>query len=794
MLQDIRLALRTFLRTPGFAALAILILALGSGANAAVLAVVRAVLLKPLPYADPERLVSIGPGSFFSNADLLFLRARTRSFSHVATSSPGWTMSLIGAGDPVQITAAKPSANLFEMLGVHPLHGRLFRADEATPGRHRVVVLGHTLWQARFGGDPAAIGRVVTLDGDPHEIIGILAPASDVLDIEADAWVPLPFDPASPFYRGRTSLAYARLRPGIDVDAATRELQALLPDMRRELGYANDFRPMLPAVSLHSSVVGEVRTPLLIIAAAVGLLIFLTAANLGTLLLGRQVVRRREAAVRAALGASSWRLVRQTAAENIVLAILGGLAGVAAAAVALPALVRLLPPEMPRLPEVGIDGVVFVTVLAAAAGAVLIFGVVPASIGVPATMQPLLRLGAQTDTRGGRRALDVLVAAQVAMAVVLGIAASLMVRSMWALQRVDPGFAPDRVLSLKLQPAGERYRGPGRLLAYYRDVLARVGAVPGVAAAGVINHLPLSGYNWVTGFQLDEKPVPPGVSPPNVGWRMIEGRYLSAMGIPLRAGRSFDVRDDVKAPPVAIVNEALARRYFGAPMAAIGRVIRMTSATGEQRATIVGVVGDVRHRSIAIEPEPEIYRPVAQNFGMAMALVVRVDGPPASAAAAVREAVWSVDRNVAIAEMGAFTTIIRESLGRPRLMATLLFVFAAVGLVIVLSGVYGVVAYSVRRREREMGIRLALGAKPASVRSLVLRQGAIYAAVGLVIGIPLTFPATSLMRGVLFGIRPHDMQTFVVLSFTIAATVVAATVFPALRAAKVDPAAVLKAE
>jgi predicted permease len=794
MLADLRLALRAFFRTPGFTALAILILTLGSGANAAVFSVVRAVLLKPLPYAEPERLVAIWPDGFFSNADLVFLRERTRSFSHVATSSPGWTMSMIGVGEPVQITAAKPSANLFEMLGVRPLFGRLIRPDESTPGRHRIVVLGHSLWQSRFAGDPRAVGRIITLDGEPHEVIGVLTAASNVLDVEADAWVPLPFDPASPFYRGATSQGYARLRPGFDVESATRELRALLPAMRRELGRAADFAQTIRASPLHETLVGDVRTPLLIVATAVGMLILLTAANLGTLLLGRQVARRREAAVRTALGASTLRLVRQTVAENIVLATLGGLAGVAAAGVALPSLVRLLPPEMPRLAEVRIDVVVLLTVLVAAIAAVLIFCVTPSLLAAPAAVQPLLGQGAQTDTRGGRRALDLLVTAQVAMAIVLGIAAALMVRSMWALQRVDPGFSADRVLTLKLQPAGERFRGPGRMLTYYREVIGRVAATAGVTSVGAINHLPLSGYNWVMGLQLDERPLPPGVSPPRVGWRMVEGEYFAAMGIPLRAGRLFDQRDHANAPQAAIVNDALASRFFGSAAAAVGRAVRMTSATGEQRVTIVGVVGDVRHQAIALEAEPEVYRPVAQNFGMAMALAMRVDGSPASVAAAVREAVWSVDRNVAIADMGVFTTMVRESLGRPRLMATLLFVFAASGLVIVLSGVYGVVAYSVRQREREMGIRLALGARPASVRALVVRQGAIYAAAGLMAGVPAALSATGLMRGVLFGVGPRDVQTFAVLSTLIAATVLAATVLPARRAAHVEPATVLKSE
>ena len=790
MLQDIRLALRSLRHHASYAALAAVILALGAGANAAVFAVVHAVLLRPLPYANPDQLVSVAPTSFFSAADAQFLRDRARTLADVAVSSPGWRMSLLGVGEPVQIVAARPSPNLLEMLGVRPVLGRLFVAEDGQAGRPRVVILSHALWQSRFGGDPHVVGRTITLDGVSREIVGVLGPRAGVIDPDAEAWVP--FDASSSFARARSSLLYARLRPGASSDAATRELQSLVPDMQRELAMRVDTPHLLRAMPLATALVGDVRTPVLFVAAAVGLLVLLTAANVGTLLLGRQVARRRESAVRAALGASRLRLAREMVIENAVLALGGAVLGLLAARLALSTLVAILPRDLPRLGEVAIDPIVVGTVLLVTIGAVLLVGVMPSLLTTPASGPALLRQGAQTESRGNRTALDLLVVAQVALALVLGLAAALMLRSLWGLQHVNPGFSPESVLTLRLQPAGERYAGPGRMLGYYRTVSERVAALPGVESVGIINHLPLSGYNWMTGFVADDKPVASDVTPPRIGWRMVDGDYFAAMRIPLRAGRLFMVTDDAKAPLVVIVNETAARRYFGSPENALGRFARLSGAMGEQRVQIVGVAGDVRHTSLANAPEPEIYRPLAQTFVTAMTLVIRTAGSPSAMGASVRAAVWSIDPNVAIAGMAPLTTAVRENLGRPRMVATLLLIFAAVGLTIVICGVYGVVAYTVRRREREIGIRVALGAAQSSIRRLVLAQGLRYALAGLAIGVPAALAVSRLMVGLLYGIEPHDPLTVVVLCAAILVTTVAATVGPARRALRIEPAAVIK--
>jgi putative ABC transport system permease protein len=804
MLQDVRLAFRSLRRQPGFAALAILIVALGAGANAAVFSVVHAVLLEPLPYTRSDRLVAIWPDGFVSNADLEFMRARVRRMSAVATSSPGWTMSMMGAGEPVRVTATKASANLFDLLGARPLIGRTFSVGEDLPGRHRVAVLSHGLWRERFGAAPGVLGRSVVLEDAPHEIIGVMPPDFELFGRDAELWTPLPFDATSPFYRGFVSQAIGRLSDGVDVDAATSELRSLVPAWQQQLGYEKDWGRGEAVAPLRDVILGDVRRPLLVLIGAVGLVVLLTAANLGTLLLGRHVTRRRETAVRSALGASSWRLIRQAATESLVLAVVGAAGGAAAARLALPALVRLLPPEMPRLAAIDLDPIVLAVVVSTSAASVLVFGIVPAAVGsgivAPGATRfwqqanDTLRQGGQTESLAGRRTLDTLVVGQVALAVVLGIGAALMTRSLFALQTVDPGFQPQQVLTLKVQPGGERYRGLARALPYYRRVMEQIAALPGVQSVGAINHLPLSGYNWTTTVRLDERPLPPGVSPPTAAWRMIDGDYFPSMRIPLRAGRMFTEHDGAPAPEVAIVNEAFSRQFFGGPRAALGHTIRTGSASGEETPTIVGVVGDVRHRALAEEPLPEIYRPVAQSFATALALTVRTSDAPGRAIGAVRNAVWSVDRDVAIADLLPLATLLRETLGRPRLLATLLLIFAFVGLAIVMSGVYGVVAYSVRRREREIGIRLALGAAPATLRRLIVGQGVAYAVGGLAVGVPIAAAVTGVMRSLLFGIQPRDPATFAALCALVAATTVGATLVPASRAMRVEPASVLRSD
>ena len=791
---DLTLAVRNLLRRPGFTVTALLLLALGAGANAAVFSVVRGILLRPLPYQQPERLVAIWPTTFVTNEDLEYLRTRTRSFEHIAANSPGWMMSLVQSGqEPLKVTGGRTSDNFFTALGVGPAIGRTIQPGDSVPAVSRVVVLGAHIHERHFGGDAAVVGRRLLLDGLEYEIVGVMPRGFEFIEPGTDIWTPQPFDPSSAQNRAQFSLAFGRLRAGVTIDQATAELQQLLPSMRADLKKTVEFGRDGRIIALQEHVTGDVRSTLLILLGAVGLILLLAAVNLGTLVLGRAMERAREMAVRAALGASRLRLVRQLIAEQVVLASAGTALGLLLAYVLLPVLVSRIPPEMPRQNEIALDAIVFLTVLVVTVVTSVLMALVPVIGAARPELQPLLRQNQSTETPARRRALASLVAAQIALAVVLGIGAGLMLRTLLNLQRVDPGFDANNVLTFRLQTTSRRMNlAVG--LAYFNQVLDRVRAVPGVTSVGAIQHLPMSGYNWTANVWRPETPPAPGAERPQAFWRFTGWDYFNTMGIPLIAGRAFTDADTLQAPPVAIINEALARREFGSVAAAVGQRLTSYSAGGEQASEIVGVVRDVRFMSLDKPADPEIYRPLAQTFMFPMAFVVRTTGDPAQIAAAVRQAAFAVDPMIAVAEMQPLTQLVAGSLGRPRLLAMLLSVFATVGLALGIVGVYGVVAYRVRQQEREFGIRLALGAAPDRIATGVLRQGATYAVAGLLFGIPAALGLTRLMESVLFGVTTHDPLTFAALPLAVAATTLLACALPARRAARVNPVTTMRAE
>jgi predicted permease len=790
---DLTLAVRNLSRRPAFTLTALLLLGLGAGANAAVFSVVRGILLRPLPYHEPDRLVALWPTTFVSHDDLAHWRARTHSFEQISANSPGWMMSLVIPGqEPVKVTGGRTSDNFFRTLGVAAARGRTVQPGDSVPSQSRVVVLSDTLHQRQFNGDPDVVGRRVSLDGVEHEVVGVMPAGFEFLEPGTDIWAPMPFDPASAQNRAQFSMAFARLKPGVSIEQATAELQQLAAVMRTELKKAADWGRDGRVVRLQDHVTGDVRSTLVILLAAVGLILLLAAVNLGTLVLGRAIERIREMAVRTALGASRRRLVRQLIIEQAVLASAGAVTGLLLARAAMPLLVRRIPPEMPRQGDIAFDSTVFLTVFAVTVGVSVLMALVPVIASARPELQPLLRQTQSTETPARRRALGSLVAAQIALAVVLGIGAGLMLRTLWNLQQVDPGFNAERVLTFRLQTTS-RPMNLARGLVYFEQVLERVRALPGVTHVGAIQHLPMSGYNWTANVWRPEEAPAPGGEQPKAIWRFVGWDYFETMGITLRAGRDFTPQDRTGSPPVAIVNEALAAREFGSPAAALGRRLTSFSAGGTQVVEVVGVIRDVRFMSLDRPAEPEMYRPLAQTFMFPMAFVVRTAGDPSAIGAAVRQAAFAVDPMIAVAEMQPLTSLIAGSLGRPRLLAMLLTVFAAVGLSLGVIGVYGVVAYRVRQQERELGIRLALGAAPDRIAQGVLRQGVLYATLGLLIGVPLAFAATRVMESVLFGVTTHDPVTFIALPLAVAGMTLLACLIPARRAARVDPVTALRA-
>ena len=791
MFTDIRYALRSLVRSPAFTATSVLMLGLAAGANAAILALVYAILLKPLPYGDADRLVAVWPQRFQSNIDLLYLREHATMFESVAAVAPGWSMSLTGSGEPAKLTVAKLSGNLFTTLRVQPEIGRTFDDSHTRPGADAAIVLSHDLWTRRFGGDRSIVGRSVIIDGAPFEVLGVMPRGFEIFGLRADAYTPFALDASAWHYRVATSFFVARLPRGRSIEQADRDYKALIPQIRMALGYPDEYGRTAHLEDLRKAVVGDVTNSLVALGAAVILVLLVAGVNVSILQLTRASARRHDLAVCSALGASSMRIARQLLAEGFLLTIAGSALGVALSRVTLPVLVALLPSDTPRVQEVALSGSVGAAVLVACVLVAFIVGIAPLMAARGLTVTALLRAATIAGGTRGRRTRAMLVTGEIAATVVLAVGAGLMLRSVWQLQRVDPGFhGGASVLTMHLQPSGRRLRNTS-VAEYYERVLERVRGVSGVEAAGAIQHLPFSGYSWGANIDVEGYDTPPGGTLPLAGMRIVTPGYFAALGQPIVAGRPIERAD--LSRDVVVVNTALARRFFGSPAAAIGGTLRIRGATIQGPwLSIVGVAADVRHVSLTAETGPEIYTVVGKNTIPEMMLAVRAAGDPRGLIAPLRDAIWSVDRSVPISDVQTMAGRIGQSIGRPRLMMTLLAAFAVLGALIAALGVYGVVAYSIAQRRREIGIMIALGARRGTVVGWVLRDGLVYAAAGLALGLPGAFAASRLLATLVFGVRPTDPATYVVIAWTIAALVMAACALPAYRASRIDPIVVLK--
>ena len=792
---DLRYAIRGLARRPGFTAVAVLTLALGIGANAAIFSAVRGILLRPLPFRAPDRLVAFNTEQAIGNAELLYLREHARTLGGVAALSPGWGMALTGAGEATQLTTARVSTNLLDVLGVRPMLGRTFQDAESTPGRETVVLLGHALWVERFGSDPSIVGRTIMLDGTPYTVIGILPPNFEVLGrIPADLWSPLVIDPTAWFHRGAISWFVGRLADGATIGQSRAELRTLFPRMREAFEFAPDYYRTVTLIPLHERTVGNVRTALLVLLAAVGFIVLIAGANVGNLLLMRAAGRRREIAVRTALGATRRRVVSQVLVESVVLALGGAAVGIALGAAGVRVLRATLPTDTPRVSAITLDGTVLGVCTALAVLLGIVFGLAPAFLASRGDVQDALRGSRGVAGRaGGERARGSLVVAEVALTLVLVIGAGLMMRTLWSLSHVDAGFRPNGVLTLRVQPSGERYTNETRVQ-YVRTLLERLDALPGVQSTGMIHHLPLAGYAWYTNIDLEGRVRAPDEAPLRSGWRVIEGDYFETMGIPLVRGRVFSTSDTRGTTPVVIVNEAFARAAWPGEDP-IGKRFTAGNATrGSGAVTVVGVVGDVRHISLDARPEPEMYRSHAQSPMGAVTLALRTTGDPLALAGLARQAIAAIDANVPISDVRSMEQVVSESVARPRLIMSLLLVFAGVGLVLGAVGVYGVIAYAVGERRREIGVRIALGAEPGRVAASVVAQGVRYAAVGIAIGLAGSFALTRLMRTLVFGVSTTDPATFAGLSAFLVVVAALASYLPARDAARTDPMAAMRAD
>jgi len=798
--QDVRFGARQLVRRPGFTLVAVATLALGIGATTAVFTVVNGVLLRPLAFADPDRVVQLhrttssGARASISPLDYLDYRDELTSFSRVAAIQNA-RRNLTGSGEPERLLGALVTADFFPLLGVRPALGTTWPDDG--PGEDHVVVLAWGVWQRAFGGDPSIIGRRVMLHDEPYTVIGVM-PAWFRYPTAAEFWIPLRFEPddLTPNQRGAQYLqAIGRLRPDADLAAAQAELAALSDRQRAAYPRQYDAHTAAGATPVLDTLVENVRPALLVLLGAVALVLLIACANVANLLLVRAAGRRTELAVRASLGAGRSRLGRQLVTESLLLALAGGALGVALASWGVRLLLALDSAGLPRADAVHLDWRVVAFTAAVAAATGVAFGVAPAFQATRPSLADSLRQGARDVAAGARRFRHGLVVAEIALALVLLAGAGLLMRSFLNLQQVEPGFDPRGVLTFNLYLPDAAYGTAEEVSGFYNRMFDALEALPGAERAGMIFGLPLGRYNGSSTFSIDGRPDPEtGDNYAMV--RVVGGRYFEAMRIPIRRGRTFTRTDAVKAPLVALINEATARRYWP-DTDPVGQRLRLHASFVEGRfgfREIVGVVGNVKQRGLEEDAQPEVYIPFAQQAVGFGTVVVRAAGDPAALAGPVRETIRGLDPMLPLADVESMTGVVSDSIARDRFTTALLSVFALLAVTLALVGVYGVTSFTVSQRTREIGVRMALGADRADVLRLVASNSLALGVAGVLIGLAGALAASRLLSGLLFGVSATDPLTLGAVAAALVAAALAASYFPARRAAHVDPLVALRDE
>jgi predicted permease len=797
MWHDARYALRLLVRAPGFTSVAVLTLALGIGANAAIFSVVRSVLFAPLPFADPDRLVALWhgypptlPRAAVSVPGYDDLRRATDLFDSVLAFRAA-NQNLTGRGEPERLLVVRATATFQPVLGLSIARGRWFAADEDVPGDSSVAVLSDGFWRRRFGGDPAVIGTTIYLNDRPHAVIGIAAAAA-TFPRDTDVWVPIAFtaEQRGPGGRGSEFLdVIARLRSGLTLAQAQAGLGSLARRLKADY-YADSPRWTLGMRPLPDDLVRDTRPIVVTVFAAVGLVLLIACANVANLLLARAGHRRRELAVRAALGATPQRLQRQLLVETLVLGALGGAAGLAVAFGAMPLVARATVVSFPNIDSPRIDVVVLVFACVAALASSVLFGAVPAwQLG-----RTDLRTALGAESRGGtgRRVGHLIVAAEMALAFTVLVGAGLLVRSFARVTDVNPGFDADRRVTIRVSLPIARYRDTPQRAAFYAQLFDRFAALPRVLAAGAVSELPLGGANNMGTFDIASRPTARGGDQPHADWRSASPRYFTAMNIRLGAGRLFDDRDGAGAARVALVDEQAAAKYWPG-RSPIGDSVNIDDGAIKTWRVIVGVVGTVHHDGLDVEPRGTLYLPLAQRPTASAFAVVHGDGDGDALALLppIRAAVAAIDPALPIYDVRPLDDRLAASLGRRRAATWLVGVFAALALVLVLVGVYGVMSYDVSQRAREIGIRLALGADRSAVMRMVVGGGLRIASTGIAAGAILALAAARLIAGLLFGVSAADPSTYGMLAALLLAMAVAAAYLPARRAARINPRALM---
>jgi putative ABC transport system permease protein len=795
MRQDLRFGVRTLIRNPGFAAVAILTLALGTGATSAIFSFVYAVVLRPLPYHEPDRLLSVvehrGFDMGLTAPDYLDWRAAATSFEQLAAAA-GTTANLTGRGEPERVIAARVSGNYFDTLGVPPSHGRGFQWSDEPYGAPRVVVLGDGLWRRRFAADPGVVGQTIAINGEPHVVVGIMPPQLSLRSTAAQLWLPLNLTPSelnSPGSRFLTTTG--RLRPGITVAQAQAELAGLAQRTEKVRPQSNT-KVTARVRSLHAAVVSQVREAALILLVAVSFVLLIACANVANLLLARATRRQAEMSVRAALGASRSRIARQLLIESAVIGLAGAIAGLALAYAIAEVLKNVLPEHIPRLQQIRIDAVVLGFTLAVSLIASVLFGVAPALRASRPELQQALR--DESRSSGGfrrRRLSSGIVVAEIALALVLLVAAGLMLRSFVRLQRVELGFDPANLLTARMSLPEARYGSAPEIAAFFQGVATNLGQQPGVMAAAVASTVPLTGSGISISMTIEGRPRPARVEDtPNVFLRFVSADYFRTLGVRIARGRDFSSTDRANTPAVAIVNETTAKQYWP-DQDPLGQRFRLDDDR-EGVVEIVGVVADVKHFSLAEPPAREVFMSLPQAIPLhwqwlqrTMIALARTTGEPESAAGAIRQSVRALDDQLPLYSLRSMEQLRAESTGDERAGLALVGTFAAVALLLASIGVYGVMAVMVAGRSREIGIRLALGARPGDVRSMILRDGAALTAVGVVIGVIAAFALTRMIEALLFETPATDPVTFLAVAAVMTIAAMLACWVPARRSTHV---------
>jgi len=798
IIKDIRYGVRGLLKRPGFTAIALVALALGIGANTAIFSLVNAVVIRPLPFPDPDRLVWVygnirngGSRASVSPPDFLDYRSQNKTFEQFAASgTQPLAVNLTGSGEPERLFASAVTGNYFDTFGITPAIGRTFTIDNEKPGSDQVTVLSHAFWQKRFGGDTDIVGKTITLDSKSYQILGVM-PAGVSFPQSAELWIPMSFDgdPDMKVRKAHFLRPIGRVKPGVTLTQAQADTDMIAGRLEQQFPESNTGWN-LRLLSLREQLVGGTRTMLFVLFGAVGFVLLIACANVANLLLVRAAARQKEIALRTALGASRLRIIRQMLTESLLLSILGGALGALLAVWGVQLLVTLSADSLPPTVNVTIDPNVlaFTFVISILTG--LLFGLAPAFRTAKVNLIDSLKDGARgTEGTLRNRTRSLLVVFESAIAVVLLIGAGLLVRSLIALQRVDPGFDSNNVLTLRIDLPRQKYAGEGKPAKFFEELETRVSSIPGVQTVGLITELPMSGQLNDLPFTVEGRPPVTVDQAFDADFRLVNQHYFNALHIPLLRGRNFTEQEVREGKPVTLVSQQLVDTVFPNedPM---GK--RLISAIGGTAFEIIGVVGDIRHRSLQRPPFAAMYFPTLNSNRMN--LVVRTQNDPLSIVGAVRQQVQALDRDQPISAVKRMSDWVDSSVSSQRYSTTLLAAFAVLAMILAATGIYGVMSYTAAQRTHEIGVRMALGARRFDVLKLVVRQGMLLTLVGVILGLTGAFALTRVMQSLLFGVTAKDPFTFAVVAALLSAVAFIACLVPALRATRVDPLIALRYE